>query len=229
VEEMKALYVILPVIILIQTPMVFLYITDAYPRLFQGTRLASFTLSRSETEQAHEAKTLYTRAHDSSKALAGKSQSRGPRRSQKKVPAGQVPCKRVDTCTNPVTVFTPLPRSVINNIKTFVFFVGISRSGHSIVAAILDSHPHIVVSNELDVFSKINNHSSEDCLFNLIWEKSYRMANRGGLERSGKGYTLSVKDHGRDLTDPTSTSLVTSMAEESLKNLQEILNYFKVI
>ena len=71
-------------------------------------------------------------------------------------------------------------------------FVGISRSGHSIVAAILDSHPHIVVSNELDVFSRIGNDSSEFCLLNLIWEKSYRMANLGGLKRSKKGYSLSV-------------------------------------
>ena len=110
----------------------------------------------------------------------------------------KVPRRRVDNCTNAVVTdskagnFKPLPRSVISNIKMFVFFVGIARSGHSIVAAILDSHPHIVVSNELDVFSKMNNHSSKACLFNLIWEKSYRMANLGGLERSGKGYSLSV-------------------------------------
>ena len=86
----------------------------------------------------------------------------------------------------------PLPRSVTSKIKTFVLFVGIARSGHSIIAAILDSHPHIVVTNELDVFRRINNHSSKASLFYLIWKRSCKIAGRGGLEYSGKGYSLSV-------------------------------------
>ena len=44
------------------------------------------------------------------------------------------------------TTFQPLPLSVINRVKIYVFFVGVARSGHSIVGAILDSHPHIVIS-----------------------------------------------------------------------------------
>ena len=64
---MKVLYVTLSVILLIQTPLVFLYITDNYPRLFQSTWLSSFTLSRSETEKSDEARSHYIRAHDSSK------------------------------------------------------------------------------------------------------------------------------------------------------------------
>ena len=48
------------------------------------------------------------------------------------------------------------PLSVINDVKAFVFFIGIGRSGHSIIANILDSHPHMVVSNELNLFKMLN-------------------------------------------------------------------------
>ena len=48
--------------------------------------------------------------------------------------------------------FQPLPLSVI---KFYVFFVGVARSGHSIVGAVLDSHPHIVISHELNVFRNL--------------------------------------------------------------------------
>ena len=53
------------------------------------------------------------------------------------------------------------PLSVINGVKAFVFFIGKGRSGDSIIASILDtvdSHPHMVVSNELNLF-KIPNTS----------------------------------------------------------------------
>ena len=49
--------------------------------------------------------------------------------------------------SNRDTTFQPLPLSVINRVKIYVFFVGVARSGHSIVGAVLDSHPHIVISN----------------------------------------------------------------------------------
>ena len=189
-EKKKVLYILIVILLV-----VFLYNTDNYPRLFQSTRPPSFTSTsspRSEIEQADEAKPHHIRAQDSSSEALSMPQARGPRRGQMEILWG-----KVDDCPEQVTDsnahnFEPLPPSVINKIKTFVLFVGISRSGHSIVAAILDSHPHIVVSNELDVFSRIGNDSSEFCLLNLIWEKSYRMANLGGLKRSKKGYSLSV-------------------------------------
>ena len=87
----------------------------------------------------------------------------------------------------------PLPSSVIDGIKTFVFFIGISRSGHSVVAALLDSHPHMVISNELDVFSAVNlnQNDSRSSLFNDIWNTSYWKA-RTSLRFTGKGYSLAI-------------------------------------
>ena len=178
---MKNLYVILIAILLIQTPIVFLYIVNNYPSLFQSTWPSKSMFSRSEVH-SYEAKSLDAGGrHDLSKALSKR--AHGQMKSVE---------RRAANRNDKMDKFEPLPRPVIYMIKTFVLFVGISRSGHSIVGAILDSHPHIVVSNELDVLNRIDNHSSKASLFNLIWEKSYRKASRGLLEHSSKGYSLSV-------------------------------------
>ena len=96
------------------------------------------------------------------------------------------------------TKFQPLPPEVINGIKTFVFFIGIARSGHSIVAALLDSHPHIVISDELDVFNKVLNHRhvNRSSLFNQIWYNSCAKAvtpdANANIHSTSKGYSLAI-------------------------------------
>ena len=44
------------------------------------------------------------------------------------------------------------PRSVINHVNCFLFFVGYARSGHSIIASMLDTHPNVVIPNEYAQF-----------------------------------------------------------------------------
>ena len=38
-----------------------------------------------------------------------------------------------------------------DSVETFVLFVGYARSGHSLIAAILDSHPEIIIANEFHI------------------------------------------------------------------------------
>ena len=45
-------------------------------------------------------------------------------------------------------------RKLYDGIQTFVLFIGYGRSGHSLVAAILDAHPKIVIAHEFDVSRK---------------------------------------------------------------------------
>ena len=47
-------------------------------------------------------------------------------------------------------------QTLYDNVETFVLFVGYPRSGHSLVAAILDSHPEIIIPNEFDLLRKFN-------------------------------------------------------------------------
>ncbi|CAH3031109.1 unnamed protein product, partial [Pocillopora meandrina] len=42
------------------------------------------------------------------------------------------------------------------NVESFVLFVGHPRSGHSLVAAILDSHPEIIISDEFNLLYKFD-------------------------------------------------------------------------
>ena len=90
-----------------------------------------------------------------------------------------------------------LPRPIIDRVKTFAFFLGHPRSGHSIVASLMDSHPHMVISHEADVFTKISRGSLEPTkpdIFNAVWKNTRRSIIHGKRAEStdGKGYTLFV-------------------------------------
>ena len=91
-----------------------------------------------------------------------------------------------------------LPQSVIDHIKTFVFFVGHARSGHIIVASLMDSHPHMVISHEYDLFTKLSLGSiapSNTAIFNALWQntKQSTLINGSRAKHTNyKGYTLFV-------------------------------------
>ena len=91
-----------------------------------------------------------------------------------------------------------LPQSVIDHIKIFVFFVGHERSGHYIVASLMDSHPHMVVSHEYDLFMKLSLGSiapSNTAIFNALWQstKQSTLINGSRAKHTNyKGYTLFV-------------------------------------
>ena len=85
-----------------------------------------------------------------------------------------------------------LPQTVIDRVKTFVFFVGHERSGHSIVGSLMDSHPHMVISYELDLFKKLSHGllaPTKSEIFNAIWKNTNESMIRA---ESKKGYTLLV-------------------------------------
>ena len=58
--------------------------------------------------------------------------------------------------SNSTKQFSPLSSSEVEQVKTFIFFLGHARSGHSIVGSILDAHPHIVLAHEAKLFMTMN-------------------------------------------------------------------------
>jgi len=46
-------------------------------------------------------------------------------------------------------------RSVLDEVRTYSLFIGHARSGHSIVGALLDAHPQIAISDELDAIEYV--------------------------------------------------------------------------
>jgi len=97
------------------------------------------------------------------------------------------------------TVTVTLPQPVMAKIKSYIFFIGHARSGHSIVGSILDSHPHIVVSHEFNVFGKLlsenyTSYNSKTRLFNALWKNSCMAITDGWRTdvADKKGYTLKI-------------------------------------
>lgn len=90
-----------------------------------------------------------------------------------------------------------LSNSVIDRVKTFVFFLGHARSGHSIVGSLMDSHPHIVISHEFGLFKRLYNGSlapTKSQIFNSLWINSKYSVTIGLRSESvnSKGYTLFI-------------------------------------
>ena len=69
-----------------------------------------------------------------------------------------------------------LPGNVIRGVKRFLFFVGYTGIGHSLVASMLDAHPHVVISHEYSLFDKWqmqpNEHNDKRWLFNTLYSES---------------------------------------------------------
>ena len=92
--------------------------------------------------------------------------------------------------------FKPLPKDVIDGVKTFVFFLGHAHSGHSIVGSLMDAHPHMVIAHEANVFRRLgegNLKPNKATLFNIIWRKTVQGSVHGKRVTSVKGYSLLVE------------------------------------
>lgn len=87
---------------------------------------------------------------------------------------------------------------VIRSVQQFVFFTGYARSGHSILASMLDAHPNVVISHEYALFKKWDkddqNFTDKSWLFSTLYDSS-RNSTLEGLRRESalkKGYSLAV-------------------------------------
>jgi len=87
-------------------------------------------------------------------------------------------------------------RKLFEGIETYCMFVGFPRSGHSLIGALLDAHPSMVIAHELDVLRYVRARFSERQIFYLLLEKSRRLA-RGGQKRGGYVYDVPNQWQGR--------------------------------
>ena len=96
-----------------------------------------------------------------------------------------------------------LNQTTIDGVRTFLFFVGYPRSGHSIVASCLDAHPDAIVAHEFNLFAKLlmpqvaAQIKNRTVLYSALYQNSFRQSLLGwrsgqDLYRGQKGYTLQV-------------------------------------
>lgn len=106
----------------------------------------------------------------------------------------------------PTEGFKPLPRKVVEAVERFVFFLGWPRSGHSIVASMMDAHPEMIIAQHFLLFKEHPNVASKQLLLNRnkrlvktkffseLYHDSHYSANH--YRKSAiKGYNLSVDTH----------------------------------
>ncbi|MCB8964993.1 MAG: sulfotransferase [Bacteroidales bacterium] len=82
-----------------------------------------------------------------------------------------------------------LKHTQFSKVETYIMFIGYPRSGHSLIGAILDAHPEMVISHEQNSLKYFKIGFSKDQVFSLILDNSKQSAKNG---RVWTGYTYSI-------------------------------------
>ena len=98
------------------------------------------------------------------------------------------------------TTFENLTSLQVQSVETFLFFIGYGRSGHSLVASILDAHPNVIIAHEYYLFDKLNQPrrypmlTNKSGLFDELYLSSYTSAAKGwrAAVNTSKGYNFEL-------------------------------------
>lgn len=63
-------------------------------------------------------------------------------------------------------------RNIFNNIEQYCMFIGYPRSGHSLVGALLDAHPNIIIGNELNALKYLQKGFTKQQIYYLLLQYS---------------------------------------------------------
>ena len=96
-------------------------------------------------------------------------------------------------------------RKEIKNIQAYCLFVGHARSGHTLIGALLNAHPDIVMAQEERTIEFIKSGYSIGQLFSIVKESSKRFVNDGCIKTKYsyhffRSLTLLVASHVRSLS-----------------------------
>lgn len=87
-------------------------------------------------------------------------------------------------------------RHLFQDVQTYCMFVGHARSGHSMIGALLDAHPQIVVADEVDTLEYIAAGFSREQIWHIVLARAEKQARKGRTKggRDGKVYSYHVPD-----------------------------------
>ena len=96
--------------------------------------------------------------------------------------------------------FSPLPQQVIDHVEKFVFFIGYTRSGHTIMSSVLDANSNVVIGQELKVFRMVLLHNRTELihdksyLFNQLYWRSWNESHFGvsSSNKAGEHYGVGI-------------------------------------
>ncbi len=76
-----------------------------------------------------------------------------------------------------------------SEVDRFCFFIGYARSGHTLVATLLNAHPDMVIAHELDAARYVRHGFTRSQLFSLLLERDQQF---GSIGRTWSGYQYEV-------------------------------------
>lgn len=80
-----------------------------------------------------------------------------------------------------------LKHRLFNDVEYYCMFFGYPGSGHSLVGSLMDAHPNMVISHELDALDYLRRGYSRNQIFSLIMKRSAEFT-REGREWTGHKY-----------------------------------------
>lgn len=87
-------------------------------------------------------------------------------------------------------------RALFAEVKTFVLFVGYPRSGHSLIGSLLDAHPNVVISNQLNALYFFQKRYFRHQIYHLILRNATELG-QAGRKNSGYDYAVPNQWQGR--------------------------------
>jgi hypothetical protein len=76
-----------------------------------------------------------------------------------------------------------------STVDRFCFFIGYARSGHTLVATLLNAHPEVVIAHELDAVRFVRHGFRRNQLFSLLLQRDQQF---GQIGRTWSGYQYEV-------------------------------------
>lgn len=88
--------------------------------------------------------------------------------------------------------------SRLKKVKRFVVFVGHAHSGHSLIGALLDSHPQVTIANEANVAKLVRDHRFGAMeLMSVLIHGAESNADDDGWFNTGYSYKIAGSEQGR--------------------------------
>jgi hypothetical protein len=79
----------------------------------------------------------------------------------------------------------------LSELEQFCFFIGYARSGHTLIATLLNAHPEVVIAHELDAVRFVRHRFGRSQLFSLLLQRDQQF---GEIGRTWSGYRYEVPD-----------------------------------
>jgi len=89
-------------------------------------------------------------------------------------------------------------RPAFDAVHTYVMFIGIGRSGTTLIGALLDAHPHIIIANQQTTLKYLRPRLfSRSQIFCLLLRNSRKAARTGRMGGGGYSYAVTGQWQGR--------------------------------